>query len=310
MKVIDDIQGAKALKDRAVVTIGVFDDLHIGHLKLSDRIMTAGKAQNLKTVLVTFDPYPRETLDGKSDSERLLTREEKIGIVSKCGVDAMAFVRFTKKLSELPAAEFIETLLIEKLNMKHMVIGEDLTIGKNREGNASFIGKMALERDFRLQVVPLVKAGKTPVKSSYIRNLLWRGNVRRANKLTDRYYRITGKVVSGKGRGRKLGFKTANMKISGKLIPRNGIYATSSTISSNKYPSATYIGVRPTFGETSFSVETFIIGLNKNIYGRNLSVEFLDFIRPDRKFRNSKALSERISLDVEKARNIFEQTYL
>lgn len=304
MKVIDDLKRSKVSLRPSAVTIGVFDALHLGHQKLISRMLKISDDEGLVPCLVTFDPYPRETLDGRPKNERLLLRQEKLDLLKESGIKAVAFIKFTRHFSQINAEDFIEKLLVGKLGMKQMIIGEDFTLGKNRKGDTGYLHKMSRALGFVLTVEKIHSKGKKKIKSSLIRELLLEGSVAEVRRLMGRNYSLTGKVIKGFGIGSAMSYPTANICVPEKMIPGHGIYVTVSTVGRKKYPSLTYIGTSPTFKKGKFSIETYILSYNNKIYGRNLKIEFIKFLRSDKKFSNAETLKKQIKRDVEKAKKM------
>ena len=306
MKVINDLKRAKVRIKNTAVTIGVFDAVHLGHQELIQRLKRSAKARKLKAFLVTFDPYPRETLDGCSPTTRLNTKEEKLSLFAQAGIQGVAFLKFTRAFSRMKAVSFIKKLLVDKLGMKYLVVGADFTFGRKAAGDRKMLENLSGKMGFDFRVEKILRIGNKPVKSSLIRDFVTSGRMRRVRDLTGRYYRLRGRVVKGAGRGRKLGFNTANIEIPKKLLPASGIYASYSRFGRKMYKSVTYVGTKPTFEGSKLFIETYVFGLQKNLYGRIQTIYFVEKLREDKKFKNASSLVNQIAKDVSRAKAILK----
>ena len=309
MIVIPDLFKSRVKLDGSVVTIGVFDALHIGHKELIKKLKIFKKRTGLKSVLVTFDPYPREILGNLTKNERLLTRREKLDLLEGEKIDVVAFIKFTKTVAKTEPDDFVKKFLVKKLGMKSLIIGEDFSLGKNKTGSLKLLRELGRIFKFRLTVIRTLLSGIHAVKSSLIRELLQNGEVEEASKLLGRYYSLEGRIEKGMARGRRLGFKTANIEIPEKLIPKEGIYATFAYPDREKFGSITYVGNRPTFKNQKFAIETYIFGIKKQLYGKHLTLEFVKKLRDDKKFRNAAELKAQITKDVIRAKKIHCQQH-
>jgi len=302
----DLIKGGLRIK-KSVVTIGVFDAIHMGHRALIKKVLSLGPRKGFLSVLITFDPYPAEILFKRPKRDRIMSYNEKIKILGGTGIDVIAFVNFNRKVANMSPQRFIEDILVKKIGTKHLVVGEDFSLGKNREGTIASLKKFGRKSGFRLHVVKDVRFLGQSVKSSKIRSLIKSGDVSDVPELLGRYYSLEGIVIKGKGYGSKLGYPTANMSPTTKILPRNGIYATISGINGDSFKSITYIGQRPTFENLGFSIETHIFGLTKKITGEHLTLDFVARIRDDKKFNDVKSLISQISRDIIEAKKLLSQ---
>jgi riboflavin kinase / FMN adenylyltransferase len=305
MRVIKDIINTPLCLNGSVVTIGVFDAIHLGHRVLINKLIRASRKLSLPSVLITFDPSPKEVLYGYSREERLLTAKEKLGLIRQCGIDYFVSIRFTRKFSTMAPREFVKNILVKKLGVSKLIVGEDFCLGRDKKGDVNFLEKSAKRLSFKLNVVKTVLKGASQVKSSMIRNLIKAGDLARANGMLGRNYSISGRVRQGRGAGRMIGYPTANISLPHKLIPREGIYASYSYFKNKMYNSITYVGRRPTFPGLQLAVETYIFNFSKDIYDKELKVEFLQRLRDDKKFPDIKGLTRQIALDIRSARKFF-----
>ncbi|RAJ87806.1 riboflavin kinase/FMN adenylyltransferase [Chitinophaga dinghuensis] len=296
----------------AVVTIGTFDGVHLGHRYILQQLEQAAAACNGETVIVTFDPHPREVLGSSAQPVKLLTTlPEKIALLEKQGIDHLVVVPFTRAFSELSAQAYLEDFLIARFHPHTIIIGYDHRFGHNREGGLELLEVEKEKFGFELIEIPQQVVHDLTVSSTKIRKSLQDGNIRLANELLGYRYFMTGTVVHGDKMGRQLGFPTANLKLADerKLIPEEGIYAVQ--VSLNRHwttiPAVMSIGTRPTFNGTDLRLEVHIFDFNREIYGQTLTVYFEEYIRANQKFDNIDDLVKQISADAEKAKEILSR---
>ena len=280
-----------------VVTIGVFDGVHRGHSHLLQRLIALAKP-DCHTAVLTFSNHPVTVLQPGRQVSFLSTPEQKERFLLSEGIDHVISLEFTLELAQLEAREFV-ALLVEKLRMKGMVVGPDFALGRNREGTAERLAELGREFGFFVDVLePLLLDGLL-VKSREIRQKISEGDVATTGRLLGRDYSLSGEVVTGDRRGRELGFPTANVDVSKAMaLPADGIYATWAVVNGVRKPSATSIGVRPTFGLTERLVEVYILDFDGDIYGQELEVQFVDKLRDQEKFSSLEALIDQINRDV------------
>ena len=284
-----------------VITIGVFDGVHRGHSHLLQRLIAAAGTQYQPTVL-TFANHPITVLQPGRQVSLITTLERKESLIRSQGVDQIVALEFTPELAQLSSRDFV-TLLTENLRMKGLVIGSDFALGHNREGTAERLMELGLEMGFFVEIVePLLLDGLL-VKSRVIRQKLTEGDVAVSGQLLGRSFSMAGDVVTGDRRGRTLGFPTANINVNKIMAhPADGIYATWALVDGVRRPSATSIGVRPTFGLSERLVEVYILDFDGDLYGRELEVEFVDKLRDQEAFSSLDALVEQINRDVANTR--------
>lgn len=288
-----------------VVTLGNFDGVHLGHqVLLSESLRLAHELQGTPMV-VTFEPHPRRILRPQASLKLLTTFEERLALIREFGLKAVLVIPFSKALAELPAEEFVEEYLLYGLKIKGLVVGFNYRFGKGREGDTELLKTMGEKYGFRVRVVPPKEVAGFTVSSSLIRELLCRGEVQEASRLLGRPYRLSGRVVKGHGRGRKLGFPTANLEVPPeKLIPARGVYAVKVKVNDRSFNGVMNIGLKPTFDERDLSLEVFIFEFQEDIYGQNLSVEFIKYLRPEKKFASPAALKTQIEIDCKLAKDV------
>ncbi len=281
-----------------VLTLGTFDGLHLAHRELIRRVREKAARGGLATLLLSFEPHPRDFLRPSESPGRLSTLEEKRQLLEAQDVDRVLLLDFNQALSELEARAFIRDVLF-KLNMKHLVIGHNHAFGHNRSGNRQTLSALADECSFTMEVVEPVFAAGEAISSTRIRRALAEGELALAEALLGRPYSMRGLVVKGHGRGRGIGFPTANLKFlgEGKLLPAPGVYAARAKINGNWQTGMLNLGPRPTFGEAEIVPEMHFFSDVGDIYARELDLEFLAFIRHTMRFNGVQELSEQLVLD-------------
>jgi riboflavin kinase/FMN adenylyltransferase len=286
----------------AVVTSGTFDGVHIGHKKILSRLQEISQLSGGETVVLTFWPHPRMVVSEDSQGLQLLsTIDEKIELFSQLGIQHLAIVPFTRAFSELSSEEFIQSILLDKIGTKKLVIGYDHRFGKNREGSFDFLRKNCSLYGFEVEEIPRQDIEETAISSSRIRKALLTGHIQEANELLGRPYTLSGTIVKGKQLGRTIGFPTANLhpQESYKLIPQNGVYVVRATYQGDTFNGMLNIGVRPTVDGTSRTIEANLFDFDKEIYGEDLKLELLHYLRPEQKFDGLPALISQINADRE-----------
>jgi riboflavin kinase/FMN adenylyltransferase len=287
-----------------VLTIGVFDGVHLGHKHLIARAIEEAAAVGALSGVVTFRRHPIELLDPGAGLPYLTSLDEKMRLIEGEGVDAVVALTFDRDLAGLSAAQFA-TLLKTYLRMRGLVVGPDFALGRGRSGNVEELRRLGADMGFSVTVVPPLKIGGQVVSSTAIRRALAEGDMARVVRLTGRPYLVKGKVMAGTGTGRQIGFPTANLKIeAGWAIPRDGVYATMTHINGDVHNSMTSVGVRPTFGGKDRTVETYVLGYHSDLYGREVAIDIVDWIRAEKKFANADELKKQIALDIKQGEAI------
>jgi riboflavin kinase/FMN adenylyltransferase len=291
-----------------VLTLGVFDGLHLGHQLIMRKVVERARAVNAIPTVITFDPHPRAVLHPQSSPPLLQTFDQKIEGFGVLGIEQTIVVRFTKEFSQLPATTFLRDVVMDRLHAQEVYLGKGFAFGHNREGNIELLKRVSTELGFIAGEVPEVSLRGQRVSSSKIRELLSRGQVNLARQMLGRPYGVEGRVERGAERGQKLGFPTANLHPQNRVIPRNGVYVTGTLIDGNWRRSVTNIGLRPTFGEaTEPSVETYVMNWAGDLYGDVVRVRFLHRLRDERKFSSIEELKAQIDRDVKRATSYFER---
>ncbi len=296
---------------KAVVTIGTFDGVHRGHWAVLSEIRRRAEAVGGRSVLVTFHPHPLTIVRPEWAPPMLTTPVEKKEILAESGLDYAVFLAFTPMLAAYTPRRFVEEILVGRVNVGELVVGYDHHFGKGREGNVGMLKVLGSELGFAVDVVGPVGSKGDAISSTKIRNALLEGDVETARKGLGRPYSLRGLVVRGEQRGRTLGFPTANLEVrggsdGGKLIPPPGIYAVRGAVRSGTFDGALHIGPRPTFSGSPPTIELHLLGFAEDIYGDEVRVDFVKYLREVRPFKTSQALVEQMKEDVEQARAALE----
>ena len=290
------------------ITIGVFDGVHRGHQEIIRKLIHDAHAQGAPAVVLTFDPHPASILAGK-EIKCLSTPQERADLLADLGVDFVITQSFTHDLSNVSAKEFMSRLK-GTLGLWRLLIGYDFALGKGREGNASRLTELGKEMDYAVEVIPAVSDESGVISSTEIRKLVGTGNVAEAAKLLGHNYFISGPVIHGEGRGKKINFPTANIDYpKQKVMPANGIYACWAYLGKEKFMAATNIGINPTFTPERqvASLEAYLLDFDRDIYGEVLKLEFVARLRDELKFDSVEALIKKIREDVKETRKILTQ---
>ena len=298
---------ANAAPDKeTALTLGVFDGVHLGHCHLLKRLVQLTSPPLIPLVL-TFSNHPITVLRPGTSVGHLTTLDQKTELLKAQGVEAVVSLEFTKVLSQVSARDFI-SVLFDTLGMRGLVVGPDTALGRNREGDLDFLKKSGDEMGFWVETAEPFALDGMPIKSRIIRSNLTQGDVAASAKMLGRKYSLTGEVIPGNRQGRELGFPTANLKLDDRsLLPGDGIYATWAVIEGVRYPSATSIGIRPTFNLTERVTEVHLIDFDQEIYGTQVCVEFVSKLRDQEKFSGLDELIGKINQDVANSRTILDQ---
>ena len=308
MKKYDSIQEFQR-KGNAVVTIGTFDGVHLGHRKILTRLCDLATQQQGESVVLTFFPHPRIVLHPDDHGLKLLnTLDERIALIGQLNVDHVIVQPFTKEFSHQSSDEFVHNVLMNELGTKTLVIGYDHHFGHNRKGTYKELEELAPVYGFGLEEIHEEIIHEVAVSSTKIRKALEAGDVAYANELLGYEYMLTGNVMKGDGIGKQLGFPTANIIPSEKfkLIPGEGIYAVQIKIEEQRFNGMLYIGTRPTFEKTERAIEVNIFDFEKDIYGKDITVFFKQRIRDDARFASAEELSRQLENDREEAMKILK----
>jgi riboflavin kinase/FMN adenylyltransferase len=289
-----------------VLALGNFDGLHRGHMKIIDRVRRRAGERGGTPAAMTFDPHPPRVLRPDKAPPLLMTKEQKIEALARSGMQGIAVVRFTPALSQWDPETFVRVVLADWLHVVEVWVGANFLFGHDRAGNYSVLRSLGARHGFRAEKIDPVRYKDFVVSSTRVRRLLAEGRVDEAGALLGHHYFIDGRVVRGAGRGRELGFPTANVETANELLPPSGVYATTATIDGVVQPSVTNIGLRPTFGDVdAITVETHVLGDPVDLYDRTLRLSFVQRLRDERAFADVDALRAQIDADCRSARRLF-----
>ena len=307
MKIVRRIEDIQQPFQNAVITIGNFDGVHIGHQALIHTVTEKAGVINGTSVVMTFEPHPMKLLAPTDHTPLITLFEQKCELIARTGIDILIGVPFTKAFSEMTARHFIEDLLVGRIGMKALVVGKDYAFGKNREGNLSLLKSWSGPMGFELCTVDWIQPPgfEDRVSSTRIREMVMAGEMEAARKLLGRHYQIRGAVTQGRQRGAGiLGFPTANIQLQDELCPKQGIYAVTVQINDLTYPGVANIGFSPTFDDHLFTIEVHILNFDRNIYGAPIRVNFVQRLRDEIRFHSTEALSAQIKKDIAQARTL------
>ena len=308
MQLINDINKIQIPFENAVITIGNFDGVHKGHQALLREVKEKAKAIGGVSIAMTFEPHPLMVLKKGNHPPLITLYEQKVELLTKQGLDVLIAIPFTLEFASITAHEFVHDLLVEKIGMRAIVVGEDYSFGKNREGNVAFLKSRAKDYGFEVIVVgwrQISDSHGQRISSTLIREVVQEGRIEEVRDLLGRNYQIRGKVVTGRKRGGKLlGFPTANIHLTEELCPKMGVYAVTVELNGEKHKGVANIGYSPTFDDHIFTIEVHLLDFNAEIYGRNIKVNFIRRLRDEKKFSGIPELSEQIQKDVASAREI------
>ncbi|UCE53448.1 MAG: bifunctional riboflavin kinase/FAD synthetase [Desulfobacterales bacterium] len=311
MKVINQLEKISKPFNNAVVTIGNFDGVHIGHQALFHEAIEKADTIGGTSIAITFEPHPMRVLKQKNHLPLITLYEQKKELIERSGIDVLICVPFTREFASLTARQFVADLLVRKIGMKAIVVGEDYSFGKNREGNLKILKSFSSEMDFEVIVANWIKIAKNfpdRISSTRIRELIMNGRMTEAQKMLGRYYQIRGNVVTGRDRGGKLlGIPTANINLYDELCPKTGIYAVTVECGGKQCKGVANIGYSPTFDDHEFTVEVHILDFDDDIYNQKIRVNFIQRIRDEIKFLNISDLVEQIKKDIANAREILSE---
>jgi riboflavin kinase / FMN adenylyltransferase len=294
-----------------VLALGNFDGLHRGHMKIIERVRRVASERGATAVAMTFDPHPPRVVRPDKAPPLLMTKTQRLEALERAGLDGVAVVRFTPELSRWDPETFVRTVLVEWLHVAEVWVGANFLFGHDRAGNFSSLRALGSRYGFRAEKIDPVRYKDFVVSSTRIRRLISEGRVDEAGALLGHPYTIDGTVVEGSHRGRALGFPTANLATENELIPPHGVYATTVRLDGVIYPSITNVGVRPTFNEEPRTViETHLLDVERDLYGRTLRLGFVQRLRDERRFDSVDLLRAQVGADVQKARTLFEQMSL
>jgi riboflavin kinase / FMN adenylyltransferase len=291
-----------------VLALGNFDGLHRGHTKIIERVRRVAAERGGTSLVLTFDPHPPRIVRPDKAPLLLMTLAQKIEALDKAGIHGTAVVRFTAELSRSEPEAFVKTVLVDWLRVAEVWVGADFLFGRDRSGNFSLLRALGAQYGYRAEKIDSVRYKDFVVSSTRIRRLVAEGRVDEAGALLGHHFYIDGTIVRGAGRGRELGVPTANIHTQNELVPPHGVYATTITIDHVIYPSVTNIGLRPTFEDVArTTIETHALGVDRDLYGHAVRLNFVQRLRDERRFPDVDALKAQIDADVRRARRLFDR---
>ena len=280
--------------------IGNFDGIHLGHQHVIKKIINNSRSDKLKSAIMTFVPHPKVYFKTTDSNFNIITNNYKKNFLNSLGVENYIEYKFNKTLSNLDAVDFIEKILVKQLSVKKIVVGKDFRFGKDRKGDTALLKNLSSKHNYKLSIIGHVKNKKTNLKfsSSTIRTNINEGLFEKVSQALGRNWFIQGKIIKGSQKARLINFPTANMKPGNHILPNKGVYCVNVTFSGNLYKGIANFGERPTVKGVNLLLETHIFDFNRDIYGKELTVEFLTFIRSEKKFKDFKSLTAQIKKDV------------
>ena len=294
-------------ENETVVTFGVFDGIHIGHQTVIDTLLKRAAQHQLMSVLIGFYPHPLAFLAPERCPPLLTPFSKRVKILQQLGIDKIIMLHFDAQIAAMAPEHFVEQVLVKKCRARHVVVGYACQFGKDRAGNAEKLVDLSKIYPIGVTIVPPTEIDNTPVHSTRIREALTRGDLQCSSQLLGRYYSLIGKVIPGDGRGRQIGFPTANIDIQKQVCPPNGVYAIQAKLEGQQLDGVLNIGIRPTFDGTTVQVESHFFDFDETIYGKSVEIFLIEKIRSERKFPNPEILIQQIRRDINAAKKIFAE---
>ena len=293
------------------IALGVFDGVHLGHQKLVKLTVAKARKNDGISMVATFDPHPDKIINPESNVFLLTTLEERINLIKELGVDVFLVIKFNKMMSKIPPEDFIGKILVDSLLVKELFVGFNYKFGFQGKGNTDVLTKYSKFYNFKTNILKPIAVDNTIISSTRIKDYIKSGEIEKAKKLLGHDITISGKVVSGKSRGKRLlNFATANIEVpSYKIIPVNGVYLVEIIIHNIKYYGLMNIGVKPTFKESERTIEVHILNFNKKIYNKKLTVNVLKKIREEKYFKHPNLLKKQIEEDISIANKMIRKNY-
>ncbi|MGM0500957.1 MAG: bifunctional riboflavin kinase/FAD synthetase [Bacillota bacterium] len=286
-----------------VLTIGSFDGIHLGHRQIMKKTIQEAQNLNCDSALLTFHPHPLKVVAPAAAPKLLTSYRQKVNIIKNFGINRIIFKRFTKEFAQLPYQDFIKKYLVERFPVKKIIVGEDFRCGYRSQGTPAKIKELGAEYGIEVEAIPDIKLDGQEISSTYIRRLIEEGAVSKVRKQLGRNLKLECEVISGDGRGKKLGYPTANLHpVADYILPPAGVYACRIKINGEMYNGVANLGYRPTFNKDDFSIEVYIFDFSDIIYGQQVELEFVKHIREELYFSTKEELISQIEQDVEEAK--------
>jgi len=306
MRIFHSIDDTFLSLQPSALALGTFDGVHIAHKEVIESVVNVAKKAGLLSVVYTFSNHPKEMNDSVETPKKLITPEKKIEIIKNLGVDVLIIVPFDERQLNIEAETFLQSIIVDKINAKHIIVGYDFRFGQNAKGCVNMLSDHQEIYDYTLDIIKPIRHDGVIVSSTIIRNYLLNGQVEEANTLLGRKYDLKGKIIKGKQVGKTLGFPTINLETTYDMsILKPGVYITETLLDDKIYPSVTNVGFNPTFNQQNFNVETFILDFDQDLYDETVHILFTRFIRPEIKFDSLADLIKRIDEDVEITKEYF-----
>lgn len=307
MQIYYDLEAPSESFQESIVTVGVFDGLHIGHQAVIQRVLIQAEKSKLASFVLTFDPPPLAFLAPEKCPPALTTLPKKIEILEQLGVDAVVFARFDAYLQQMSPDAFVRQVLLQRLHARHVIIGYDWQFGKGRSGNAEALKQLGNQNRFGVTIVGPVQLHGKPVHSTRVREAIAASHLDLASELLGRRYSIMGEVVKGQGRGRQIGFPTANIDAGNQMLPPSGVYAIQVKLERCMFEGVLNMGTRPTFDGEKFQIESHLFDFERMVYGKKIEIFFIEKIRDEQRFPNPEMLVAQIKQDVAAAKAILNR---
>ena len=305
METLRSISELSKLHGPLFLAIGVFDGVHLGHQAVISTSAKHARAGDGTPVAVTFDPHPEKILRPEAAPRLLTATTHKIALIRDLGVGHLLIVTFNKQFAATEPEEFVQELVKNSKSLREICVGHEWSFGKNRRGNLELLKKLGAKFDFNVVGIPPVSTNGELVSSTTIRRAVEAGDLRKAATMLGREYTILGTVVRGDNLGKKIGFPTANLSAHNEQFPPNGVYFAQASLDGGVYPGVINLGYRPTVSsEQERVLEIHLLDFDRNIYGSDLEVRFIHYLRPEKKFESAEALTRQIEADVKQAREL------
>ncbi len=306
MKIIEGLKNLSRRQKKSVVAIGVFDGVHVGHRKIISTAVKKARKFGCNSVVITFDPHPLDVIRPKNHPTRLTGLSLKTHLIENLGVDTLLIIKFNKTFAKMSAKKFVEDVLINKLRVQNIVVGENFRFGAGAKGDIKYLEETGAKQGFDVEEVPLIKTAEGhKISSTRIRNLLRDGDLESAQEILGHPVFISGVVIEGQGYGSQTGFHTANIETEDKAsVPKEGVYTGFTMIGKKRFESVMNIGPSPTFNIKKKRIEVHMLEYNKPLYDNILEIELIARLRDIKKFKDVKSLSKQIKNDIDKAKRI------
>jgi riboflavin kinase/FMN adenylyltransferase len=302
MRIVRGLESYRPDAQPSAVALGVFDGVHLAHRAILGTAVSRARARDLHALACTFDRHPMEVLQPDRAPVAITTLDEKLGLIAETGVDATLVVPFTRELASVEAEAFVKDILLTRMHAREVVVGFNHRFGRGARGDAALLQSLGARLGFQAHVVAPLEVDGVPVSSTEIRAALQRGDVGLAGRFLGRPYGLSGTVTAGAGRGRTLGFPTANIEPDRALLVPRGVYLGRVSVEGRPRPAVVNIGVRPTFGETTVAVEAHLLDFTGDLYGRPVRLDLLDRLREEMRFGSVDELKAQIARDIAAAR--------